>query len=81
MEFFILLSAGLANGGYYALIALGLVLIFKAQDMVQFGHGEVFMIGAFAAFTVYEILGWSFLLAFLASIVVATIIGRSLNVG
>ena len=75
MEFFILLSAGLANGGYYALIALGLVLIFKAQDMVQFGHGEVFMIGAFAAFTVYEILGWSFLLAFLASIVVATIIG------
>lgn len=75
MEFFILLSAGLANGGYYALIALGLVLIFRAQDMVQFGHGEVFMVGAFTAFTVYAVVGWPFPVAFLISVVVATILG------
>jgi len=75
MEFFILLSAGLANGGYYALIALGLVLIFKAQDMVQFGHGEVFMIGAFTAYTVFAVVGWPYLVAFFAAVLAATVVG------
>ncbi|MDP6080702.1 MAG: branched-chain amino acid ABC transporter permease [Arenicellales bacterium] len=75
MEFFILLSAGLANGGYYALIALGLVLIFKAQDMVQFGHGEVFMVGAFTAYTVFAVVGWPYPVAFIVAVLAATVLG------
>ena len=50
-EFVILVTAGLANGSLYALVALGLVLIYKAQDMVQFGFGEIFMAGAFIGYS------------------------------
>ena len=40
-----LIVAGLANGSLYALVALGLVLIYKTQDVVNFAHGEVLMVG------------------------------------
>ena len=59
-EFVILVTAGLANGSLYALVALGLVLIYKAQDMVQFGFGEIFMAGAFIGYSAYSFLGLSY---------------------
>ena len=43
-----LLVAGLTQGAIYALVALGLVLIYKTQDMVNWAHGEMLMLGAFA---------------------------------
>src|SRR3546814_8772198 len=63
-----LICAGLANGALYALLALGLVLIYKSQDVVNFAHGELFMAGAYIGFTAYQTLGWAFPLAFAASI-------------
>lgn len=45
-----LIVAGLANGSLYALIALGLVLLYKTQDLINFAYGEIFMFGAFAAY-------------------------------
>jgi ABC-type branched-subunit amino acid transport system permease subunit len=39
---------GLVMGGVYALIALGLTLIFGILDQVNFAHGELYMIGAYA---------------------------------
>ena len=40
---------GLTQGSLYALIAIGFVLIFGTMNLVTFAHGEVFMVGAFAA--------------------------------
>ena len=45
---------GLAQGGIYALIALGYTLVYGILFMINFAHGEVFMSGAFTAFFVAQ---------------------------
>jgi branched-chain amino acid transport system permease protein len=47
---------GLDKGSAYALIALGLTLIFGTLGVVNFAHGALFMIGAFCAVTLNRIL-------------------------
>ncbi len=51
---------GLDKGSAYALIALGLTLIFGTLGVVNFAHGALFMIGAFCAVTLTRILNLSF---------------------
>ncbi|GKY87140.1 branched-chain amino acid ABC transporter permease [Sinisalibacter aestuarii] len=51
---------GLDKGSAYALIALGLTLIFGTLGVVNFAHGALFMIGAFVAVTMQKLLGLSF---------------------
>ena len=51
---------GLDKGSAYALIALGLTLIFGTLGVVNFAHGALFMIGAFVAVTLQRLLGLSF---------------------
>ena len=46
---------GLDKGSAYALIALGLTLIFGTLGVVNFAHGALFMIGAFCAVTLQKI--------------------------
>jgi len=51
---------GLDKGSAYALIALGLTLIFGTLGVVNFAHGALFMIGAFCAVTVQRIFNLSY---------------------
>ena len=51
---------GLDKGGAYALIALGLTIIFGTLGVVNFAHGALFMLGAFCAVTLQRILQLSF---------------------
>jgi len=51
---------GLDKGSAYALIALGLTLIFGTLGVVNFAHGALFMLGAFCAVTLQRILSLSF---------------------
>ncbi len=51
---------GLDKGSAYALIALGLTLIFGTLGVVNFAHGALFMIGAFCAVTLQRILTLSY---------------------
>jgi branched-chain amino acid transport system permease protein len=51
---------GLDKGSAFALIALGLTLIFGTLGVVNFAHGALFMIGAFCAVTLQRLLGLSF---------------------
>ena len=51
---------GLDKGSAYALIALGLTLIFGTLGVVNFAHGALFMMGAFVAVTLRRILSLSF---------------------
>ncbi len=44
----LLLTAGFSQGAIYALIALGYTMVYGVLLMINFAHGEVFMIGAFA---------------------------------
>lgn len=48
---------GLDKGGAYALIALGLTIIFGTLGVVNFAHGALFMLGAFCAVSIKAVLG------------------------
>lgn len=54
--FFLQVLNGLDKGGAYALIALGLTLVFGTLGVVNFAHGALFMLGAFCAVSVNQIL-------------------------
>lgn len=47
---------GIDKGGAYALIALGLTLIFGTLGVVNFAHGALFMLGAFCAVTLHRLM-------------------------
>ena len=51
---------GLDKGGAYALIALGLTLVFGTLGVVNFAHGALFMMGAFCAVTLQRMLNFSY---------------------
>lgn len=53
---FLQILNGLDKGGAYALIALGLTLVFGTLGVVNFAHGALFMLGAFCAVTVQKVL-------------------------
>jgi len=65
---FILFVAGLSAGGIYALIGVGLVLIYKATDVVNFAQGEIAMLGAYLGFIFLNFLHIPYLLAFLLAV-------------
>jgi branched-chain amino acid transport system permease protein len=46
------LLAGLSGGSLYALVALGLVLIYRSARVLNFAHGDIATLGTFVAFTV-----------------------------
>lgn len=56
-------------------MALGLVLIYKTQDVVNFAHGEILMIGAFVGYTVLQIIGWSYPVALLIALLACGFLG------
>jgi branched-chain amino acid transport system permease protein len=57
MEYFIeLLFSGLTRGSIYALIALGYTMVYGIIGLINFAHGEMYMIGAFTALIVSTVL-------------------------
>jgi len=52
-QFFQQLVNGLTLGSLYALIAVGYTVVYGIVQLINFAHGEVFMIGAFGALTTY----------------------------
>ncbi len=56
MEWIQQLINGISLGSIYALIALGYTMVYGIIKLINFAHGEVFMIGAFVGF--YAIAGW-----------------------
>jgi branched-chain amino acid transport system permease protein len=57
MDYFIeLFFSGLSRGAIYALIALGYTMVYGIIGLINFAHGEIYMIGAFTSFIVATIL-------------------------
>jgi branched-chain amino acid transport system permease protein len=69
------IANGLYLGAQYALIALGLTLIFGLMNVLNFAHGQMYVLGGFISYTVYGQLGLPFPIAVLASGVTLAIIG------
>ena len=51
---------GLAAGWIYILVALGLTLVFGIMNIVQFAHGEIYMLGAYCSYFLIKLYGFSF---------------------
>jgi branched-chain amino acid transport system permease protein len=51
---------GLVNGSFYALLSLGLAVIFGMMRIVNFAHGAFYMLGAFVAYVLLQQLGVGF---------------------
>ena len=66
---------GLTIGSVYGLVAIGYGLIFSVLKLINFAHGEVYMFGAFIAFTSISILNRSFIFAILAVIFGTALLG------
>ena len=66
---------GLVTGSIYALIALGLTLIFGIMRVVNFAHGQMYMLGAFAVYYLYAEAKINYLVALVLAIVLVGIVG------
>jgi branched-chain amino acid transport system permease protein len=65
---------GLKLGFVYALIALGYTLVYGIVRLINFAHGDVFMVGAFASFYAITQYGWGFVPAIVFSMVVCMVL-------
>src|SRR5215467_2705741 len=70
---------GIVTGMILALIASGLTLIFGIMDVVNFAHGELFMLGAYLGFVIFATTG-SFWLALLGSALIIAILGAAVQI-
>jgi branched-chain amino acid transport system permease protein len=80
-------KTGLSNGTIWALIALGYTLVYGIIELINFAHGEVFMIGSFVTVSIWQTLGVTPDNAFIAilgsmfvGIVLAMLASSTLNV-
>jgi branched-chain amino acid transport system permease protein len=76
------LLVGLINGSFYAILSLGLALIFGLLNIINFAHGAQYMMGAFLAWIGLTYLGvgywWALLLAPLANGFVGVLVERTM---
>ncbi len=65
---------GLCLGGIYALIALGYTMVYGIAKMLNFAHGDIIMVGAYAIFVTLALAGYT-IPAVIAAIVICTLLG------
>ena len=75
MEFIQQLVNGISLGSIYALIALGYTMVYGIVKLINFAHGDVFMVGAFIGFYAITVIDLSFFPALLLSMVACAIFG------
>src|SRR6201989_3368229 len=80
-------AVGLSNGAIWALIAIGYTLVYGIIELINFAHGDVFMIGSFTAAGMWSVLGLTLttsLLGVIGGLIVALVVAmlttRTLNV-
>jgi len=69
------LMLGLVNGSFYALLSLGLAVIFGLLGIVNFAHGAFYMLGAFAAYIALQTFGVNYWFALLLSPLLVALLG------
>jgi len=69
------LLLGLINGSFYALLSLGLAVIFGMLNVINFTHGAQYMLGAFTAFFLLQYLGLGYWWAIIIAPIVVGVIG------
>ena len=79
MSFINYLISGISLGSVYALIALGYTMVYGIAKMLNFAHGDVIMVGAFATYTICSTMGLSPVIGVLVAIVLCTLLGMAVE--
>ena len=66
---------GISLGSIYALIALGYTMIYGILKLINFAHGDIYMLGAYFGFVATTMFGFSFLPAILFAMACAAVAG------
>ena len=74
-QFFQQLINGVSLGSIYALIALGYTMIYGIIKLINFAHGDIYMLGAYFGFFAITQLGWSFIPSILFAMAGAAVAG------
>ncbi|HEY0817786.1 MAG TPA: branched-chain amino acid ABC transporter permease, partial [Rhizobacter sp.] len=69
------LMLGLVNGSFYAMLSLGLAVIFGLLGIVNFAHGALYMIGAYVAWFALEKFGLNYWFALIVAPLVVGALG------
>ena len=70
---------GISLGSVYAIIALGYTMVYGIARMLNFAHGDIIMVGGFTVFTSVTTMGGSPVVGILASVVVCTVLGVTIE--
>lgn len=70
---------GITLGGVYALIAVGYTMVYGVIQLINFAHGEIYMLGAFLTFTMVTTLNLPFFVAILLTIMICACFGIVLD--
>lgn len=70
---------GLIIGGTYALMAIGLTLVFGFMELVNFAHGELYMLGAYFAFTFIVMMGLPYWVGLPLAVITVMVLGYLLD--
>ena len=73
------IANGIIIGGTYALMAIGLTLVFGFMDLVNFAHGELYMLGAYFAFTFIVGMGMPYLIGLPLAAAAVMVLGYLLD--
>ena len=73
------LLVGLINGSFYALLSLGLAVIFGMLNIINFAHGALYMMGAFVAYFLLNLGGINYWWALLIAPIIVGIFGMILE--
>ena len=73
------LLLGLINGAFYALLSLGLAVIFGMLNVINFAHGAQYMMGAFAAYLLLQYVGINYWLALIVAPLLVGLTGIALE--
>ncbi|HET6238249.1 MAG TPA: branched-chain amino acid ABC transporter permease [Acetobacteraceae bacterium] len=73
------LLLGLINGAFYAMLSLGLAVIFGMLNIINFAHGALFMMGAFAAWMLLNYAGIGYFPALILAPVIVGVFGIALE--
>jgi branched-chain amino acid transport system permease protein len=76
-----LIVSGISQGSIYAIVALGMTVLFRVTRVLNFGYGAFFMAGAFVFYVLTQLLGLGFGAGFVATVLLMTVVGMIVERG
>lgn len=74
------LIGGFTTGCLYAMLLLGVLIVFQVSKSINFAYGQIGMAGAFSAWAMYSLLGWPVWLTLVAGLVIAVVLNTAIDV-